>query len=69
MKRWGFPQGQGGLVGPLLVELPGAERARRRRSTASVTPEEAAAKAQADVEEIAAVARSSGPASTRRARR
>ncbi len=52
MNRWGFPQGQGALVGPILVELP----VPKNLATAldgSVTPEEAAANAQADVEEIA----------------
>ena len=53
MNRWGFPQGQGALVGPMLVELPVpkalADGARRLGDAA----EEAAANAQADVEEIA----------------
>ncbi len=52
MNRWGFPQGQGALVGPILVELP----VPKNLATAldgSATPEEAAANAQADVEEIA----------------
>ena len=52
MNRWGFPQGQGALVGPILVELP----VPKNLATAldgSATPEEAAANAQADVQEIA----------------
>jgi multiple sugar transport system substrate-binding protein len=51
MNRWGFPQGQGALVGPLLVELP-IPNALGAALDGSATPEEAAANAQADVEEI-----------------
>jgi len=53
MNRWGFPQGQGDLVGPLLVELP-IPKALGEALDGSATPEEAAANAQADVEEIKA---------------
>ena len=53
MNRWGFPQGQGALVGPILVELPVPENLAEALD-GSVSPEEAAANAQADVEEIAA---------------
>lgn len=52
MSRWGFPQGQGALVGPILVEMP----VTKNLATAldgSATPAEAAANAQADVQEIA----------------
>jgi multiple sugar transport system substrate-binding protein len=51
MNRWGFPQGQGALVGPLLVELP-VPAALAEALDGSATPEEAAADAQAAVEEI-----------------
>jgi multiple sugar transport system substrate-binding protein len=52
MNRWGFPQGQGALVGPILVELP-VPKNLAQALDGTVTPEEAAANAQADVEEIA----------------
>ena len=52
MSRWGFPQGQGDLVGPILVELP-VPKNLAQALDGSVTPAEAAANAQADVEEIA----------------
>ena len=51
MNRWGFPQGQGALVGPLLVELP-VPAALAEALDGSATPEEAATQAQEDVEEI-----------------
>ena len=52
MNWWGFPQGQGALVGPILVELP-VPKALATALDGSATPEEAAANAQADVEDIA----------------
>ena len=53
MNRWGFPQGQGATVGPLLSgnAVPAALA---EALDGSVTAEEAAANAQADVEEIKA---------------
>ncbi|CAN5639895.1 extracellular solute-binding protein [soil metagenome] len=51
MDRWGFPQGQGGIVGPLLVELP-VPAALGTALDGSATPEEAAAEAQIAVQEI-----------------
>jgi multiple sugar transport system substrate-binding protein len=53
MNRWGFEQGQGRIVGPLLVELPIPE-ALAAALDGSITPEDAAAQAQADVEDIIA---------------
>jgi multiple sugar transport system substrate-binding protein len=53
MDRWGFRQGQGAIVGPLLVELPIPD-ALAASLDGSISPEEAAAQAQADVEEIIA---------------
>jgi multiple sugar transport system substrate-binding protein len=52
MNRWGFPQGQGALVGPLLVELP-VPQALADALDGSATPQEAAEQAQSDVEDIA----------------
>jgi multiple sugar transport system substrate-binding protein len=51
MDRWGFRQGQGDIVGPLLVELPIPE-ALAAALDGSITPEEAAEQAQVDVEDI-----------------
>ena len=53
MDRWGFKQGQGDIVGPLLVELP-IPGALADALDGSLTPEDAAAQAQADVEDIIA---------------
>lgn len=53
MNRWGFPQGRGAIVGPLLVELP-IPKALGESLDGSATPDEAAAHAKADVEEIVA---------------
>jgi multiple sugar transport system substrate-binding protein len=44
MNRWGFPQGQGRIVGALAAEQP---------IPRELTPDAAAKQAQADVEEIA----------------
>ena len=52
LSRWGFEQGQGELVGAMTAELP-VTQALARSLGGSVTPEEAAQQAQADVEEIA----------------
>ena len=51
MDRWGFPQGQGQIVGPLLVELP-VPAALAQVIDGSLTPEEGAAEAKAQIEEI-----------------
>jgi multiple sugar transport system substrate-binding protein len=51
MDRWGFRQGQGDIVGPLLVELP-IPGALAEALDVGLTPEDAAAQAQADVEDI-----------------
>jgi multiple sugar transport system substrate-binding protein len=53
MDRWGFAQGQGALVGPLLVEAP-VPKALASALDGSATPEEAAAEALKAVEEIKA---------------
>lgn len=53
MTRWGFPQGQGQLVGPLLVELP-VPAALAQVIDGTLTPEEGAAEAKAQIEEILA---------------
>jgi multiple sugar transport system substrate-binding protein len=53
MDRWGFGQGQGALVGPLLVEAP-VPKALAKALDGSATPAEAAAEALALVEEIKA---------------
>ena len=53
MKRWAFPQGQGGVAGALLTEVP-VPNALLLALDGSMTPEEAAAEAQAAVEEIIA---------------
>ena len=53
MDRWGFKQGQGDIVGPLLVELP-IPGALAEALDGGLTPEDAAAQAQADVEDIIA---------------
>jgi multiple sugar transport system substrate-binding protein len=52
MSRWGFQQGQGRLVGAQLAELP-IPKALAAHLDGKLTPEKAAAQAQADVEEIA----------------
>ena len=51
MDRWGFGQGQGALVGPLLVEAP-VPKALSKALDGSATPQEAAAEALELVEEI-----------------
>lgn len=51
MNRWGFPQGQGALVGPLLIELP-VPKALADALDGSISAQEAADQAQADVEDI-----------------
>ena len=51
MKRWAFAQGQGGLAGALLTEVP-VPNALLLALDGSMSPEEAAAEAQAAVEEI-----------------
>jgi len=53
MKRWAFAQGQGGLVGPLLTEVP-VPNALLLALDGSMSAEEAAAEAQAAVEELLA---------------
>lgn len=53
MKRWAFAQGQGDLVGPLLTEVP-VPNALLLALDGSMSAEEAAAEAQAAVEEILA---------------
>ncbi len=53
MDRWGFGQGQGALVGPLLVEAP-VPKALAKALDGSASPAEAAAEALALVEEIKA---------------
>jgi multiple sugar transport system substrate-binding protein len=53
MERWAFAQGLGDLVGPLLTETP-VPNALLLALEGSMTPEEAAAEAQAAVEEILA---------------
>ena len=52
MKRWAFSQGAGALAGALLTETP-VPNALLLALDGSMTPEEAAAEAQAAVEEIA----------------
>ena len=51
MERWAFSQGQGGLAGALLTETP-VPGALLLALDGSMSPEEAAAEAQAAVEEI-----------------
>jgi multiple sugar transport system substrate-binding protein len=51
MKRWAFAQGQGGLAGALLTEVP-VPNALLLALDGSMSGEEAAAEAQAAVEEI-----------------
>lgn len=51
MKRWAFSQGQGSVAGALLTEVP-VPNALLLALDGSMTPEEAAAEAQAAVEEI-----------------
>lgn len=51
--RWGFPQGQGALVGPLLTEVP-VPNALVEALDGSATPQAAAEEAQVSVEEILA---------------
>lgn len=53
MKRWAFAQGQGGVAGSLLTEVP-VPTALLLALDGSLSPEEAAAEAQAAVEEIIA---------------
>lgn len=53
MARWGIPQGQGALVGATLGELP-VPKALNDMVSSGLTPADAAAQAQAAVEEIAA---------------
>ena len=53
MERWAFPQGYGELAGPLLVEAP-VPNALLLALDGSMTPEEAAAEAEAAVTEILA---------------
>ena len=53
MDRWGFRQGQGRIVGPLLVEFP-IPAALAEALDGNLSPEEAAEQAQADVEDIVA---------------
>ena len=51
MKRWAFAQGQGGVAGALLTEVP-VPTALLLALDGSLSPEEAAAEAQAAVEEV-----------------
>lgn len=51
MDRWGFPQGQGRIVGPLLVELP-VPNALGLALDGSLDPAAAVAEAEAQIEEI-----------------
>jgi multiple sugar transport system substrate-binding protein len=53
MARWGIPQGQGALVGATLGELP-VPKALNDMVASGLSPADAAAQAQAAVEEIAA---------------
>jgi multiple sugar transport system substrate-binding protein len=53
MKRWAFAQGQGGLVGPLLTEVP-VPNALLLALDGSMSAEEAATEAQAAIEELLA---------------
>jgi multiple sugar transport system substrate-binding protein len=52
MNRWGFPQGQGKIVGALSAEQP-IPKAMAAMLDGQLTPDAAAKQAQADVEEIA----------------
>jgi multiple sugar transport system substrate-binding protein len=52
MNRWGFPQGQGRIVGALAAEQP-IPKALAAMLDGQLTPDAAAKQAQADVEEIA----------------
>jgi multiple sugar transport system substrate-binding protein len=52
MNRWGFPQGQGRLVGAQLATLP-IPKALAGAINGTLSPEAAAEQAQADLEEIA----------------
>ena len=51
MKRWAFAQGHGGVAGALLTEVP-VPTALLLALDGSLSPEEAAAEAQAAVEEV-----------------
>jgi len=52
LNRWGFPQGQGALVGAMLGELP-VPKAIASVLDGQATPEKAMATAQSEVQEIA----------------
>jgi multiple sugar transport system substrate-binding protein len=52
MNRWGFPQGQGRLVGAQLATLP-IPKALAGALNGTLSPEAAAEQAQADLEQIA----------------
>ena len=51
MNRWGFPQGQGRLVGAQLASLP-IPKALAAALTGALSPAAAAEQAQADLETI-----------------
>jgi multiple sugar transport system substrate-binding protein len=56
MNRWGFPQGQGRLVGAQLAELP-IPRALAAALDSTLSAATAAEQAQADLEQIARTVR------------